>query len=561
MPRFVQPVPALGDPYASDQVLRSHLDRLLGPAGHAAAAGRLGALGAQVAGALRAAHADAEAHPPTLRRYDPWGARIDAIDTSAGWQVQRRAAAEHAVVATAYLPETRQLFGAGARVVQHALLHLYGPESATFSCPVAMSDGAAALLSRPDVDPALRDAWLPRLISTDPDTAITSGQWMTEAQGGSDISRSDTSAEPAGDGSWRITGEKWFCSAADASMAVALARPIDAGPGSRVLAPFLIPRYAPDGGPAAGITLHRLKDKLGTRAVPTAEIGLTGAHALPVGDPHAAGLHRMMTLVVVTRLHNAAAAAGGMRRGLDYARGYAQTRRIAGGVLAANPLHRATLGTLAVHAQAAYALAVHGFALLGRVEVDGDPAAEAQLRLVAPLAKLLTGRLAVASASEYLECFGGAGFVEDTGIPRLLRDAQVLPIWEGTTNVLSLDVLRAVARGEGVTALTDQIEAAAQLTGTRLPALAGILDDSLAQLRERLAYVAKDPTDPAVVAGARGLALQLGTVLAAALLAEHAGWAAQRGEEGPGVAATLWARQRLAGQDIAEEAHRYVEIL
>ncbi|GAA5180994.1 acyl-CoA dehydrogenase family protein [Rugosimonospora acidiphila] len=560
MSRFVQPVPALGDPYASDHVLRSHLDRILGPDGHAAAAGRLAALGAQVVSTLRDAHAEAEAHPPVLRRYDAWGARIDAIDTSPGWQAQRRAAAAHALVATPYLPEARQSFGVHARVVQHALLHLYGPESATFSCPVAMSDGAAALLSRPDVDASVRDSWLPGLISTDPDTAITSGQWMTEAQGGSDISRSDTSARRDGDG-WRVTGEKWFCSAADSAMAVALARPAGAGPGSRNLAPFLIPRFGPDGGPAPGITLHRLKDKLGTRAVPTAEIGLTDASALPLGEPGEGGLHRMMTLVVVTRVHNAAAAAAGMRRGLDYARAYAGARRVAGGQLSGNPLHRATLGTLAVHAQAAYALAAHAFTLLGRVEVAADAAAEAELRLVAPLAKLLTGKLAVASASEYLECFGGAGFVEDTGIPRLLRDAQVLPIWEGTTNVLSLDVLRALSRDEGVEQLTGRVGAAAQLTGIRLPRLAGILETGLAQARDQIGYAAKDPTAPATVAGARGLALRLGVLLSAALLAEHAAYGAGRGEEGPAVAAQLWARQQLAGQDIAEDAHRHVEIL
>lgn len=561
MSRFVQPVPALGDPYASDQILRSHLDRILGPDGHSKVAGRLAALGAEVAGPLRDAHADAEAHPPSLRRYDAWGARVDAIDTSAGWQAQRRAAAVHALVATPYLREARESFGAGARVVQHALLHLYGPESATFTCPVAMSDGAAALLSRPDVEESVRDAWLPRLISTDPDTAITSGQWMTESQGGSDISRSGTSARPAGDGSWRVTGEKWFCSAADAAMAVALARPEGAGPGSRTLAPFLIPRYGADGGPAPGVTLHRLKDKLGTRAVPTAEIGLADAYALPVGDPTVPGLHRMMTLVVVTRVHNAAAAAAGMRRGLDYAHAYARVRRVAGGELAGNPLHRATLGTLAVHAQAAYALAVHAFSLLGRVEVDGDQAAEAELRLVAPLAKLLTGKLAVASASEYLECFGGAGFVEDTGIPRLLRDAQVLPIWEGTTNVLSMDVLRALTRGEGVAQLATRVQAAAELTGIRLPRVAGILTSSLSELRDQIASATKDPTAPAVLAGARGLALRLGTVLSTALLAEHAQWSVERGDEGPGIAADLWARQQLTGQDIAEDAHRYVEIL
>ena len=558
MSRFVQPVPPLPDPYSTDTVLRASLDRLLGPAGHALAAPRLEALAAEVAGPLREAHRDAEAHPPTLVQFDAWGRRVDRIETASGWQDQRRAAAEHGLVAITHLPDAIESFGAGTRVVQHALLHLYGPESATFSCPVAMSDGAAALLSRPDVDAALRDAWLPRLTSTDPATAITSGQWMTEAEGGSDISRSSSTARRDGDG-WRVSGEKWFCSAADSAIAIALARPEGAGTGSRVLAPFLIPRYGADGGPAPGITVHRLKDKLGTRALPTAEIGLREVTALPVGDPARPGLHRMMTLVVITRLHNAAAAAGGMRRGLDYARAYAGVRDVAGGRLADSPLHRATLGALAVSARAAFALAAHAFALLGRVEVDGDEAAEAELRLVAPLAKLLTGKLAVACASEYVECFGGAGYVEDTGVPRLLRDAQVLPIWEGTTNVLSLDVLRALSRGEGVDPLLGRLAAA---TAMAEGGDAGLYASHLADLRDDVASAAKDPGAERAVAGARGLALRLGCALAGALLLEHAGWAGATGADpGAGPAAALWIREKLAGRDIAEAAHRYAEIL
>jgi len=558
MSRFVQPVPPLPDPYSTDTVLRASLDRLLGPAGHALAAPRLAAMAADVAGPLREAHRDAEAHPPTLVQFDAWGRRVDRIETASGWQDQRRAAAEHGLVAITHLPGAIESFGAGTRVVQHALLHLYGPESATFSCPVAMSDGAAALLSRPDVDAGLRDEWLPRLTSTDPATAITSGQWMTEAEGGSDISRSSSTARRDGDG-WRVSGEKWFCSAADSAIAIALARPEGAGTGSRVLAPFLIPRYGADGGPAPGVTVHRLKDKLGTRALPTAEIGLREAAALPVGDPARPGLHRMMTLVVITRLHNAAAAAGGMRRGLDYARAYAGVRDVAGGRLADSPLHRATLGALAVSARAAFALAAHAFALLGRVEVDGDEAADAELRLVAPLAKLLTAKLAVACASEYVECFGGAGYVEDTGVPRLLRDAQVLPIWEGTTNVLSLDVLRALSRGEGVDPLLGRLTAAtAMAEGDD----AGLYASHLADLRDDVASAAKDPGAERAVAGARGLALRLGDALAGALLLEHAGWAGATGTDpGAGPAAALWIKERLAGRDVAEAAHRYAEIL
>jgi acyl-CoA dehydrogenase len=544
MPRYVQSAPALDDPYRSDHVLRSYLDRYLGPELRAAADRRLSALGRDVTGALRAAHADAEAHPPTLRSFDPWGARIDRIESAAGWDRQRRAAARHAVVALPYLTDARATFGSAARVVQQALLHVYGPESATFSCPVAMSDGAAALLSRPEIDPAVRDAWLPRLISTDPDTAITSGQWMTESQGGSDISRSTTTARHDGD-TWRLTGEKWFCSAADSAMAVALARPEGAGDGSRTLAPFLIPRYADDGvSPAAGITLHRLKDKLGTRAVPTAEIGLDGAAALPVGDPSRGGLARMMTLVVVTRLHNAAAAAGGMRRGLDYARAYASVRTIAGGRLDRNPLHRATLTRLAVDAEAAFALTAYAFSLLGAAEVDGSGEAAEELRLIAPLAKIATGRWAVASASEYLECFGGAGYVEETGIPRLLRDAQVLPIWEGTSNVLSTDVIRAVGRDEGIKQVLGRVDAA--LAISRL----GAGTDLLMAARTRVVEACANPT----VAGARDLALRLADAVTAALLVEQAAFESARGDEHAATVARLWIANRLSRDDIGDAA-------
>jgi alkylation response protein AidB-like acyl-CoA dehydrogenase len=570
MARYVQSAPALPDVYATDPVLRSWMRRLLGDDGFAAAEGRLKNLAAEVMGPLRAAHAEAEAHPPILHQYDGWGDRVDRVEVSPGWERLRVAAAEHALVALPYLPEARDIFGARARIVQHALLHLYGPESAVFTCPVAMADGAAALLSRSDVDSSVRDPWLGRLISTDPAVAVTSGQWMTESTGGSDLSRSGTGGIPAADGSWRITGEKWFCSAIDSAMAIALANPHGASRGSRFLTPFLIPRYAADSplsgfttapdSPARGVALHRLKSKLGTRAVPTAEVGLHDAYALPVGNPEGGGLARMMTLVVVTRLHNAAAAAAGMRRGLAYARAYAGVRTVAGGRLADNPLHRTTLSTLAVDAQAAFALAAHAFALLGRVEVDGDHAAEAELRLVAPLAKLTTGKLAVASASEYLESFGGAGYVEDTGLPRLLRDAQVLPIWEGTTNVLAIDVLRALSRDpEAGKAFIARLDEA---TGQASSMLIGGAVDGLRAARffltDALPAATADPRSETVVAGARHLALTMGYALALALLVEHA---AATDDEATKVACELWGRARLAADETAVDAHQTFDVL
>ncbi len=556
MTRFVQDGPALRDPYTSDWQLQGWLERLLGADGHAAAKGRLAGLSAEVLGPLRAAHHDAETHPPTLTRFDAWGARIERVDTAPGWQTHRAAAARHAVVALPYQREARDTWGAGTRLVQHALLHLWGPESATFSCPVAMADGAAALLSA--VEPS--SPWLARLTSTDPAVAVTSGQWMTESQGGSDIARSTTTARPADthrpDGTWLLTGDKWFCSAIDSAMAVALARPDGAGPGSRNLAPFLVPRYAADGAaPADGLQVLRLKDKLGTRAVPTGEVRLDDTPATPIGDPAVPGLARMMTLVVVTRLHNAAAAAAGMRRGLEYALSHAANRRVAGGILADNPLHRATLGGLAVDAAGAYALTAHAFTLLG-----ADPTGD-ELRLVAPLAKLTTGRLAVASASEYLEAFGGAGYVEDTGIPRLLRDAQVLPIWEGTTNVLSVDVLRALTTGAGARPLLHRAEIAADAAVSRLPGVADALIAATRRLAGDVETAAADPRNDRVVAGARELALRLGNTLTAALLLEHAAWAADRGDDRPALLASLWTLRRLGGADVSADLHTHFDQL
>ncbi len=521
MGRFVQTLPPPADPYKGDRLLRSWLERHLGKAGHAAARPRLEALAADVTGPLLQAHRDAEAHPPQLVRYDPWGRRIDHIETSAGWQTLRAAAALHGLVAEPYTP-------GGSRVLQHALLHLYGPESAVFSCPVAMSDGAAALLSeRQGVGDSGGGDWLARLISTDPAQAITSGQWMTESTGGSDLSGTGTVAHRDGQG-WRVTGDKWFCSAIDSPIAVALARPEGAAEGTRWLAPFLVERDQP------GVTVHRLKDKLGTRALPTAEVSLNDVRAIALGDPAQGGLTRMMTLVVVTRLHNAAAASSGMRRGLDYALAFASARQVAGGRLLVSPLHRATLGTLAVDTAGAFVLTGHAFSLMGAGEHD-------ELRLVAPLAKLATGKLAVANASEYVECFGGAGYVEDTGVPRLLRDAQVLPIWEGTTNVLSLDVIRALVAGHAEPVLA-RVEAQPRL------------EQAAQALRAEVARVSQEPTSPATIAGARGLALRLAHALTAALLFEHAPW-------GTEAAADLWTRRWLGHEDIAvDAAHRFADL-
>ena len=253
MARFVQAVPPPADPYTGDPLLRSWLDRLLGPTGHAAAQARLTALAADVTGPLRAAHADAEAHPPALRPLRPVGrAGSTGSRPPPAGSALRAAAARHAVVALPYLPEARASVGrrrprASSTPCCTCTGRSRPPSPARSRWPTA----PPRCCRRPEVDAGVRDAWLPRLISTDPDVAVTSGQWMTESQGGSDLSRSATD-RPAG---------RRRLLAADRREVVLLGDRLGdggrAGPargrraGSRVLAPFLVPRYAAD-SPLAG---------------------------------------------------------------------------------------------------------------------------------------------------------------------------------------------------------------------------------------------------------------------------------------------------------------------
>jgi alkylation response protein AidB-like acyl-CoA dehydrogenase len=406
-----------------------------------------------------------------------------------------------------------------------------------YSCPLAMSDGAARTLLDAG-NAALVARAVPRLTSRDPAQAWTSGQWMTERTGGSDVSGTETAARRDGD-VWRLYGTKWFSSATTAEMALALARPDGSPAGSRGLVLFYVETRNED-GTSNGILVNRLKDKLGTRKLPTAELTLDGARAVPVSGL-ADGVRTVAPMLAVTRTWNAVVAAAGMQRALDLARDYARRRVAFGAPLAAKPLHRDTLAGLEAEREGAFLLAFRAAALLGRAEAaEATDADRALLRAVTPLAKLATAKQAVALASEVVECFGGAGYVEDTGIPRLLRDAQVLPIWEGTTNVLALDALRALAAEGAEEALAGEV--ASHLALARDPALRPVLEAAGGALERARAFLAAAGGAATREAGARRVALTLARALEAALLAAHAQWCLDAGR-GP---RALAAARRLA---------------
>jgi len=279
---------------------------------------------------------------------------------------------------------------------------------------------------------------------------------MTERQGGSDVGRNAVVAKRDGD-HWRLFGQKFFCSNIGCEVALALARPEQAPAGTRGLALFLVPRDRPDGR-RNSYRIDRLKDKLGTRAMATGEVTLDGAYAELVGEAER-GFAQMTAMLNITRLHNAITAAATMRRAWMLASAYATQREAFGRKLDQHPLHQETLRDMAAQADGALHLTMRMAQLLGRIESNEATGGEAALfRLGIALTKLYTAKQAVAVVSEALECFGGQGYMEDTGLPRLLRDAQVLPIWEGTTNVLALDGLRVLRRAETLDCLSAELE-------------------------------------------------------------------------------------------------------
>ncbi|WP_298816812.1 acyl-CoA dehydrogenase family protein [Chloroflexus sp.] len=528
---FRQQPPQLGNQYTDDRVLRSFLCRVLPRDALAQAEPDLITLGELAGTELYHLQLADRRNEPVLTQWDAWGERIDQIELSPLWRRAARLAAQYGLVALPY----ERSYGALSRIVQFALVYLFHPSTDVYTCPLAMSDGAARTLLQAG-DQLLIERALPRLISRDPDTCWTSGQWMTELPGGSDVSQTETIARPDGDGGWRLFGRKWFTSATTGQMALALARPEGNPSGSRGLALFYV-ELRDAAGRLQGIRVNRLKDKLGTRKVPTAELSLEGAPARLVGAPNG-GVRAIVPMLQVTRIWNSISAVSFMRRGIALARDYARRRVVFGAPLSRQPLHIETLATLQAEFEGAFHLSFLTARLLGAEEAGiADERQRQLLRVLTSIAKLTTARQAVAVMSEVVEAFGGAGYIEDTGLPVLLRDAQVLPIWEGTTNVLALDTMRALTQAgawEALTGLVAELTAAA--TSPQLVAAGERARNALAHARHW--FTAADGRDY-LERGARRLALTIGRSLELALLVDHASWSFAAEHDGRAQAAAL----------------------
>jgi len=511
---FQQSPPTLGNQYEDDRVLRSYLARVFPIDVLREIEGSLAEMGRLAGVDLYQLQLADRLNEPRLTQWDAWGNRIDKIELTPLWRVAERIAAEHGVVATAY----EQKHGSLSRVHQCALAYLFTPSTDIYSCPLAMTDGAARTLLGSG-NQALIDRALPHLTARDANEFWTAGQWMTELTGGSDVGLSETVAKPDANG-YRLYGRKWFTSAISSQIALTLARPEGNPPGGRGLALFYLETRDEHGRPR-NIEINRLKDKLGTRKVPTAELNLVGTPAQLVKGT-TDGVRNIAPVLNITRLWNGISAVALMRRGVALASDYAGKRVAFGAPLSEKPLHADTLAGLEAESEAAFHLAFYVAELTGQSETHEISEDDALLlRLLTPVMKLTTGKQAVMVASEVLECFGGAGYVEDTGLPVLLRDSQVLPIWEGTTNVLALDTLRAI---DSLRPL--QLAVTRCLETVRDHDLADAVRVARTSLDHATSWLAeaRSAGQPALEAGARRFALTLGRTMELSLLIKHAQW-------------------------------------
>ena len=530
---FNQPAPRLGNQYSEDRVLREYLARTLPAALCETLQPGLQEMGELAGGPLYGFQRADRANEPMHTPWDAWGNRIDQVEVSPLWRAAEPLAARSGLIAIPY----ERANGQWSRVHQFALVYLFTPSTDVYSCPLAMTDGAARTLTHHCNDALIARA-LPHLTARDPAQFWTSGQWMTESTGGSDVGLSETVAKRDADGRWRLHGRKWFTSAVTSQMALTLARPEGNPAGGKGLALFYL-ETRDEAGRLNGIVVHRLKDKLGTRKVPTAELTLDGTLATPVTGL-SEGVKHIAPMLNITRTWNGVSSIAFMRRAIALARDYARRRYAFGAPLADKPLHVDTLAGLQAEFEAAFHLVFHLVEMIGREEADAlRPGERDLLRLLTPVVKLTAGKQVVAVCSEALECFGGAGYVEDTGLPALLRDAQVLSIWEGTTNVLALETLRAGTAGAALQTLVELVsELSAGVQEARLVPLAAAASEAVNRAGRWMESAAAQDGS-AAEEGARRYALTLGRALALALLVRHAQWVLSNSGDQRALAAAL----------------------
>ena len=441
----------------------------------------------------------AERVPPELRTHDRYGHRVDEVDYVPAYHSLMGTAVEHGLHAAPWADDRQ-----GAHVARAAKFLAWNVD-AGHGCPISMTYAVVpALRQAPD----LAATYEPLLTSTTYDpglrvpggkAGLIAGMSMTEKQGGSDVRANTTQAVPQTDGSWRLTGHKWFTSAPMSDLFLALAQ----APGG--LSCFLVPRVLPDGS-LNPMRLMRLKDKLGNKSNASAEIEYDGAAAWLVGE-EGRGVRTIVEMVNLTRLDCTLGTASGMRLATVTAAHHARHRSAFGRRLVDQPLMRNVLADLVVESEAATTVAMRLAGATDRA-VRGDLDEASFRRLGLAVSKYWVCKRGPAHAGEAMECLGGNGYVEESGMPRIYRELPLLSIWEGSGNVAALDALRAIGREpESLERFFAEVELAAGADHR--------LDDAISLVKKELS----DPTE--LELRARRIVEQLALVLQGSLLVQH----------------------------------------
>ncbi|HVM39174.1 MAG TPA: acyl-CoA dehydrogenase family protein, partial [Acidimicrobiia bacterium] len=503
-------------------------------------------------------------HGPVLRKHDAWGRETNEIVHHHTWEANKAD-----LIRTGFVSLPAHAGRPVPAVVTAARAYLVCQAEIAAYCGLGMTSGASDIVERYAPE-SVRDEFLSRLTSLDPEVAWEGGMFLTERQGGSDVGANTTRAVPDGD-EWRVYGEKFFCSNADAEVFIVLARPEGAPEGGRGLATFIVPRVLPDGSDNQ-FRIKRLKPKLGTVGVPTAEIEIDGARAWLAGrrEQSAAGdaardgrgLNRMMEMVNGSRFGVAIMGLGAHRRSFLEAAIYAAHREQFGKRIDAFPMVRETLVDMLVELEGGIATTFE-CAAAARTARDEDEG-RALRRILIPLAKLRACREGVVWAGQALEIFGGNGYMEDWPIARQVRDAHANPIWEGTENILALDVRRSMREGAHE-ALLARVERALDAAGPHevLARAAGSIDVGLKEAREAVDHMlAAD--DELQTLHARRFSHLLADVIECALVLDEAAWSLERdGDARKAVVARRLAERRLTPprlRGIAEDDRTVVDL-
>ncbi|HVE73021.1 MAG TPA: acyl-CoA dehydrogenase family protein [Thermoanaerobaculia bacterium] len=390
---------------------------------------QLSAMGEQAATIVAPLAAVADREQPRLITHDARGNRVSRVEYHASYREMERIAYGSGMIAMKYSTHEHSR---EAPFIGFALGYMFAMAECGLFCPVCMTDGVARVLTRHGTQEQVMRV-VPHLTSTEPGTLWTGGMFLTERSGGSDVGANQTVAKKDPDGTWRLSGHKWFCSNVDAQAVLVTARVN--GEGTKGLRTFLLET---EDNP--GVVIERLKPKLGVRSMATGEVTLTNARAEEVGDFAA-----MTDMLNLSRLYNAVASVALISRAVMEARHYIERRHAFGRPIIEFPLAQETFFDIEAEHVGAMLLTFEAVDAMVRADA-GDADAAKELRILTPIVKAVTGKLAVPCVSEAMELIGGNGYIEESPMPRLLRDAQVLPIWEGTTNILVLDALRVMHR-------------------------------------------------------------------------------------------------------------------